>query len=438
MHLLTRSTRTYVIYASIMMLVAIPLCYLLIHYLFIQDADEWLLHEKDMVVEQVQQHQFDFSVSHAPGWQTNVMIKPIQHPHEIRSDQFYTEYVRNPLNHEQVPYRVLSSVIASNGNYYQVLIRISLIDSEDLIQSLVLTIGMLWALLFIGWIMLSRIQSRRLWRPFYHTLEQLKQFQLNQHHALQLPEQETIQEFRELNQTLNHLTAHIVTTYQHEKEFTENMAHEMQTPLSIIQSQIDCLLQDKYLNAAHAEQLQHIHQAVRRLSRISKSLLLLTRIEHHQFEEIADIEFSGLIQKNLLLIEPLIEARGLQLHYQVHACPVVRMHPFLADVLISNLLSNAVRHNIESGDIEMDLMSDILCIRNTGIAQPLEDDIFNRYRTRSHPEQGNGLGLSIVREICRISGMHIHYHYAAPWHVFELHFQPVRIEDRITSQMVQE
>ncbi|MBX5438164.1 MAG: HAMP domain-containing histidine kinase [Thermoflavifilum sp.] len=431
MRLLTRSTRTYVIYASIMMLIAVPLCYVLIHYLFIQDADEWLLHEKQLITEQIQQHQFDFSVAQSSTWQTNLVVKPVLRPEQVPPDKFYTIYARNPVNQEQTPYRVLSGIIASDNHYYQILIRMSLIDSEDLIQSIILTIGMLWALLLIGWIMLSRIQSGKLWQPFYQALQQLKVFQLNQQTALQLPEKLPIQEFGELNQTLNLLTKHIVTTYQHEKEFTENMAHEMQTPLSIIQSQIDCLLQDKYLNAAHAEQLQHIHEAIRRLSRISRSLLLLTRIEHRQFEEIADVEVQELVQKNISLIEPLIEARGLHLRYEVNAYPVVRMHPFLADVLIGNLLSNAVRHNVEGGAIGIWLESAQLRIQNTGIAQPLEDDLFNRYRTRSHPGQGSGLGLSIVREICRSSGMQIHYHFVDPWHVFEWHFQPVQVHNSI-------
>ena len=438
MHLLTRSTRTYVIYASIMMLIAIPLCYVLIHYLFIQDADEWLLHDKMLLVQQMQQQQVDISTTRLPSWQTNVLIKPIPKPLTIPSDKFFTSYAQNPLNHEQVPYRVLSSIIESNGNYYQVSIRMSLIDSEDLIQSLVLTIGILWALLLIGWIILSRIQSRKLWKPFYLALEQLKQFQLHHSHALQLPEHLPIQEFRELNQTLNRLTDHIVASYQHQKEFTENMAHEMQTPLSIIQSQIDCLLQDKYLNASHAEQLQHMHKAILRLSRISRSLLLLTRIEHGQFEKVEQINFHKLIQKNIQLIEPLIEARSLQLHYHYRnrSVPIIQMHPFLADVLISNLLSNAVRHNIENGTIEIELTSNLLCIKNTGITQPLEENLFDRYRTRSHPEQGSGLGLSIVREICRTSNMQIHYHYAAGWHVFTLHFQPIDVELGSATQVV--
>ncbi|MCL6523681.1 MAG: HAMP domain-containing histidine kinase [Thermoflavifilum sp.] len=433
MRLLTRSTRIYIIYASIMMLIAIPIFYVLIHEMFIQDVDELLMHNKSLLLKQIQQHHFDElrSISKA-NWQTNLVVQPIPKPLEIPKDRWLTVYDSNPINQEQVPYRVLSTILADGDRYYRVQIRMSLIDSEDLIRSIVLTIGMLWALLLLGWIGLSRFQSKKLWQPFYDALHQLKQFQLNQHTAPQFATQLNILEFQELNQVLNLLTHHIVSTYQREKEFTENMAHEMQTPLTVMQSQIELLLQDTYLNQTHAQHLQFLHQAVRRLSRISRSLLLLTRIEHHQFEELSDVDLHEEIRKNLLLMEPLIEARGLTLLYQVNAYPRVRMHPFLAEVLISNLMSNAVRHNIDGGQISLELTADRLCVANTGVSQPLDDRVFDRYRAGTG--QGNGLGLAIVREICRTANLHLHYQFQDPWHKFQIHFQPV---EAVTQDVMQ-
>ncbi|MCB0567717.1 MAG: sensor histidine kinase, partial [Phaeodactylibacter sp.] len=94
-----------------------------------------------------------------------------------------------------------------------------------------------------------------------------------------------------------------------------------------------------------------------------------------------------------------------------------KMDPTLAEVLLNNLLINAIKHNIPDGNIEIHLQEQQLSVRNTG--QPLTEapeDLFGRFRKGTDANQSLGLGLAIVREICAIYGFEATYSYQDPWH----------------------
>jgi signal transduction histidine kinase len=93
-----------------------------------------------------------------------------------------------------------------------------------------------------------------------------------------------IEEFSELNSSINHMTSKMSSDYK-KSEFTENASHEFQTPLAIIKGKIDLLLQENTLKEEAMTLLISIEEATSRLSRINKSLLLLSKIENQQYEK---------------------------------------------------------------------------------------------------------------------------------------------------------
>ncbi len=126
-------------------------------------------------------------------------------------------------------------------------------------------------------------------------------------------EETNIKEFNELNASLNYMTGKMYKDYINMKEFTENAAHEMQTPVAVVLSKVELLLQDTNLKD---EQIQAVLQstgALRQLSKLNESLLLLAKIENNQFETAEEISLADVTKKYLLLFDEFIKEKQLTL-----------------------------------------------------------------------------------------------------------------------------
>jgi signal transduction histidine kinase len=185
----------------------------------------------------------------------------------------------------------------------------------------------------------------------------------------------------------------------------------MQTPLAIINSKLDLMIQDQGLGEKHLRQLQAMYDAVGRLSKLNQSLLLLTKIENNQFAHADPVALAPLIEEKMVQFEDLIRTRNLTVHTLLdNGKP--RMNAYLADILLNNLLINAIRHNREGGQLDIRLQEDLLLISNTGPAFLFDPTtIFDRFTKGSHSD-GTGLGLAIVKQICDNYGFPLLYSYS--------------------------
>ena len=332
---------------------------------------------------------------------------------------------------EQVPHRQLTFALqtAREGTVW-VTIRKSLVEAEDLfVVVLAVMLGVL-ALLLGGVVLLNRWLSGRLWAPFRHTLTALRRYDLHQHQPLRLPTP-AITEFAELNHALEHLSQRLVADYESLREFTANAAHETQTPLAIMQAQLEQLLQLPALaeDPAAAPLVADLYGATLRLSRLHQALSLLSKIENRQFAAAIPVRLDQLLTEKVAQFEPLLEARQLRYNLDIATGPiVVHMHPGLADSLLQNLLQNAVKHNVSGGEISISLTLEALIISNTGPAvggDPAR--FFERFRKHSAASESPGLGLSIVQHICAYHGFGVGYELseAGCRHTLQVRLAPV-------------
>lgn len=308
-----------------------------------------------------------------------------------------------------------------NDNYYTATINVQLVEKDELTEEitgiLFVLIGALLVLLLVGyWIM-----SRRLWKPFHRTLGQLKQFDITAGSAPRFGDVRT-QEFRQLNDSLQHMTDKIVADFKNLKEFTENAAHELQTPLAIIRSKMEQLIQSKGLNEEQAKLIGEAYETTGRLTRLNQSLLLLAKIENRQFADAEEIELSEMIQKKHDQLSELAELKNIKINLDLNVCRV-KINPYLADVLLSNLISNAIRHNTENGMLNIQLQNKTLAISNSGIApdKPVET-LTERFKKGSSSSDSVGLGLAIVKQICELYKVGFSYTYSGNLHRIELRF----------------
>ena len=250
--------------------------------------------------------------------------------------------------------------------------------------------------------------SGKLFKPFRETLNKIKTFKLNR--KSYLPAEKTgVEEFDNLNLFVEDMTRKAVSDYQNLKEFSENASHELQTPLAIAKGKLE-LLAETPLNEEQYRYIEALERSVKKLSRLSESLSLLTRIENEEFENSHDVNFSELISEGIKTFSEFIEFNNLTLETKITENVVVNIHPALADILWTNLLQNAIKHNVENGFISIHLSQEALTISNSGNPTDIPTDhFFERFRKADQSSTSIGLGLAIVERIVRQSGLDVSY-----------------------------
>lgn len=271
-------------------------------------------------------------------------------------------------------------------------------------------------------LLVAQFVPHRLWRPFYHTLEQIKGFKVERG-MIVLSENTGVREFSQLNATLNRIMETSVKSYQVQKEFTENASHELQTPIAIVQNKIDNMLQDENLTEYQAHELHEISQELRHMSKLSRNLLLLSKIANNQFHTQSEVDLCQKIKEILPRLESLAGSIGVTTTFAQLSLKL-QCNETLLESLITNLVVNAVRHNYARGKIVITIADGQLSVANTSNEPPLDvHHVFSRFFRSKENQKGNGLGLAIVKSICDYHHWQAGYYYAADrQHVFTVKF----------------
>tara|TARA_R110002073_G_scaffold57778_4_gene146655 strand:- start:59753 stop:61033 length:1281 start_codon:yes stop_codon:yes gene_type:complete len=309
-----------------------------------------------------------------------------------------------------------------NGERYKIITRNSLVRNQDFVTVITLLTILIMLLLLTGlWIFNTRI-AKKIWKPFNNNLDSLKNFSVQHQKPIEL-QASNIVEFKELNNTIKSLTKKLSSDYNNLKEFTENASHEMQTPLAIMQSKIELLLQSTNLNKAEIKQLQSIYQAGQRLSKLNKTLLTLAKVENRQYSEKENVNLSELLTHKLETYNDFILQKKLNVEKEIERAVVLNTNATMVDMLITNLISNSIRHNIEKGFITIKLTKKHLHISNTGNELSISPEtLFNRFKKASSSADSSGLGLAIVKKICEINEWKINYTFLEDQHQILVRF----------------
>ncbi|MDB5134517.1 MAG: yedV [Mucilaginibacter sp.] len=316
--------------------------------------------------------------------------------------------------------RGLISSITVGGAYYKIQIVESKVETEDLIQIIfAITAGVI-LLLLITLFVTNRLLLNRLWQPFYNLLKELRLFSLADSKDIPLIST-TIDEFKELNQAIVSMSARVKSDYKDLKTFTENASHELLTPIAVINSKLDTLIQTDNFNPQQSKLLNDLYSAVSRLTRLNQSLLLLVKIENRLLEGSQLINLRESIQEMVTQFEEIFQDKELKITCELND-KELQASPYLVDILLNNLLSNAIRHNYKGGEINIKLTGEQLLIQNTGENSVLQQDqIFTRFH-KSSSSEGSGLGLTISRQICENLNFTLNYTFERRYHTFIVKF----------------
>lgn len=323
---------------------------------------------------------------------------------------------------ELEPARMLTTAFENNKRYYELKVVNSMVEEDDLIENLFWQMVVLYAVLVACIFFINNTVLKRLWKPFYHFLNQLKNYRLDG--SKNLPEMKTqTKEFIDLKLAVNALLQHNIETYEQQKQFIGNASHELQTPLAIAINKLELLIEKGNLQNEQAENISEIMQIVERLIRLNKSLLLLTKIENKQFLDNQPVSLNEIVKQSVNDLEEISEYKKVKISVTETAELDAKMDVSLANIIISNLLRNAVFHNTENGMVNVEISKNAVTFINSGKKEALNaKKIFTRFYKTENEQNGTGLGLAIVKAICDVYHFSITYHFNNNLHSFELRF----------------
>lgn len=313
------------------------------------------------------------------------------------------------------------SAAEADGRWFGISTRMSIVPSEDILASVAKSFVWMAVLLLVLMFVFIKLVAARILAPFERTLTAIDGFDIKRGRPVQLPATGT-REFDRLNHFVGQFTEKAITDYRSLKEFSENTSHELQTPLAVIRAKLEMLMATD-LKPEQAESISDMHRAVEKLARINRSLVLLAKLENREFTPEKDICLTTAVNDSLRSFAELMEMKGIALRTAVDPDVRMALHPALTDVLLSNLISNAIRHNMDDGSIAVQLDRRSLTVTNTGRPpQCPPDQLFGRFK-KGNPEcMSAGLGLSIVKQICDLHGFAVDYNYSSERHVLSVRF----------------
>ena len=203
--------------------------------------------------------------------------------------------------------------------------------------------------------------------------------------------------------SLNRLFARVEETFQREREFTDNAAHELRTPLAAMKTQTQVLVKKAADVPACKDGLENLQASINRAGQLIEQLLSFARLQN-QNEPMEKLHLSFLTEETLREIHPLAVRRGQSLEAEIEQGLYLQGYAEALGVLLRNLVDNAIKYTPEGGMISVSLAKGVDGIvltvtdSGSGIAAENKDKVFERfYRVNKSADSGSGLGLSIVR-----------------------------------------
>ncbi len=414
MKLIRKTNTYYLIFLVFLFPVMIAVDYFVIQHLVNKEVEEILLHEQ----ERIEFHLARDGV--VPDSNYLFEISPVGEDFEI-TKAFKDTVLFEAYADKRIPYRTYNFTSTIDSQPVKISLKHVLLEINELIWLLFLSTNFIIFLLVTGLYFINRKIYKWAWNPFFKNLSRLKKYGVTQKEPIEL-DVSKITEFEELNQVVVALMDQVRKDFQNLKEFNENISHEIQTPLAVIRNKVVLLLESKNLDEKERERVQAVYQEINKLSKIGKSLTLISRIENQEFKRQDSVDVGVSIENILSNMEEIINFKHIDVSVDLQPVTVECDH-ILADILFTNLIKNAVQHNTDGGNISIRLTTEKLEIENSGeITELSPEKLFSRFQKGSSAKDSLGLGLAINQKICEIYGFRLVYTQNEEIHTFSLYF----------------
>ncbi|MFE3848672.1 sensor histidine kinase [Flavobacterium sp. LB3P45] len=419
MKLLAKTSLYYLILSIPILILSGFICFHIITREVRESNNELLLNRKELIENYLKEDDTIFLKIITKSSEATIKkmdkINALKTPALIFSDTLIFDKKENELAEN----RLLSSIFKVRNANYSIKIWRSTLEYNELFRGIFTSFVVLLILLFVTYLIINFWISKTVWKPFYQTVSNLKKFRASDN-VIPHFTNTSVTEFDELNLSLDIMMRKMIVDFNSQKKFTENASHEIQTPLAVIKSKIDLLIQSENLKENEMKLIVAIDYACSKIIRLNKSFLLLTKIENRQFNTTEIVSFENTVDNSLVFFEEHIQANKIEVIKNIESDFCVLMNADLCLVLVNNLLQNAIRHNINSGNIEIFITKKEIIISNLGDDNPIDSQLFERFHKNSTSQESLGLGLSIVKEIADVSGLGFNYKHTNGKHCFIL------------------
>jgi signal transduction histidine kinase len=391
--------------------------YYFIRYSVNKYLNHQLYESKKLVDEQILQGENKIKLTFA-----NVFLDTLEHTSPVNREPSLKDTAYVDKAGEMDLHRQLTYFVTSGGKQLRVQIRQSTAPTDLLVMKFTFMLATFPILFFCILYFVNRHAIKRSLSVFYDTINKLKSFDVDKNNQIQLMPSD-IEEFEKLNEVFNAMEAKIKNDFIRLKEYTENTSHELQTPLAILSSKLEELIQGENLTSSQIQTIASLIETTNRLSRINQALIFLAKIDNRQFDQHDQVNINRLIDKMVEDLEFLWQDKNLTVDKNFGNELIVSVNQNLVHTLIQNLIKNAIRHNVPNGFIKFEISDNKVIISNSGEPLAFEpDEAFSRYKNRGH-HLSMGIGLSIAKRISEISDIDIHYENKDTVHRISLIFK---------------
>lgn len=334
-----------------------------------------------------------------------IILKEVKKDKHEKLKQYFSEEERE-IEDVQETFQILSAEFRFGGRTYM----LELGESMSTIGQLEKTISVFTFVILLAAVVLTLLTdmafTKFLLDPFYQIIDQ-KLNKVNDPISFNYePVKTTTEDFKILDRSISTLMNKIADLFLTEKEFIANVSHELLTPISILNSRLENLLNDETLTQEGENKLFACLKTLNRLKSIINSLLLISKIENNQYNKPDLISVQELTQEVYEELEHRLMMMDLTFEIRISEDHVFTGNRSLFHTLLINIVNNAIKYNRASGSISI-----YNTFRNSKFGIIVEDtgqgmevnevqDAFQRFQKfKSEKEDSHGLGLSIVKSI---------------------------------------
>jgi len=369
--------------------------------------DEWREREHNAVAVNPVFVQFYDNKGNIAEKSPNLKIHTLIFNRNIGDNEFFdTELVTKSIRQIQVP------IYKNSTKKGYLLVAMSLEDAKmvlhNLSQILIFSYPLILLLLFI----IARLIAGRSIKPI-NSIIKTSNIITKDNLKSRIPLPQNRDELYTLSKTINNLLNRIENAVQREKQFTSDASHELRTPLTVLKGTLEVLIRKPRTQSEYEDKIKYGISEVNRLNNLVDQLLLLARFENQmKTVKIEKVHLNSLILDVLTRYSLKMNAKKISVNHLFSKEYYVESDNYLVSIIISNIISNAIKYSNENGSISVSLSQNetatICTISDKGIGITKEDLVkimnpFFRSNPTQHPDiKGSGLGLSIVS---RLSGL---------------------------------
>ncbi len=342
-----------------------------------------------------------------------IIIEPVSNMSTIKPPEIVNE--RWDIDGEDLRHRIIRQTFIYDNQLYTLNIGEG-IDSVEKLKATISTFA-LWATvcIIIFTVLVDIGFARLILKPLNKIVETKLKGTKDPVTFDSTPVKTSTAEFKSLDDSLTNLMGRIRQAFLIEKEFITNVSHELQTPISILKTRFENMLMDEHIPHDVADKLEDSIRKLNRMSKIIKSLLMISKIDNAQFLKNENVNIKILLEEITEELNERLSGKNIRLY--AHAIDDFTFNSgnkALLYTLFSNIFNNALKYNIENGTIELTARYHdtgyVVEIKDTGKGIEKENlpHIFERFKKYNNStEPSYGLGLTIVKTIADFHRMNI-------------------------------